>query len=179
MHCVGILSDHLDETLALLRAHPWLVQQPLGALNCAQPILQFVRDGPVEAAKSLLPFAHLHHRLPQKVRRRGLLNDRDRVEHAMGALKQLGSTARHVDLIDGRREKRKEHAAKQLILLEQLVCVKALSVAQLTELHGLRDDRRVSRNFLGWILDIVGDSIDKKRYVVEKLLPRENSILAD
>src|SRR5438270_2546766 len=113
------------------------------------------------------------------MRRRGLLNDRYRVKYAMRALQKLGSAAWFIDLIDSFREKREEHAAEQLIFLEQLVRIEALDVPQLAQLHRLRDDRRVSRHFFRRILDVVGNAVDKNRYVVEEFLSWKNAIASD
>ena len=97
----------------------------------------------------------------------------------MRALQKLGSAARLIDLIDSLREKREEHAAEQLIFLEQLVCIEALHVPQLAQLHRLRDDGRVSSHFFRWILDVVGDAVDKHRYMVEEFLSWKNAIASD
>src|SRR5437868_6273905 len=97
----------------------------------------------------------------------------------MRALQKLGSAAWLIDLIDSLREKGEEHAAEQLIFLEQLVCIEALDVPQLAQLHRLRDDRRVSRHFFRRILDVVGNAVDEQRYVVEEFFSWKNAIAFD
>ena len=97
----------------------------------------------------------------------------------MGALEKLGSAARLVDLIDRLREKRKEHTTEQLIFLEELIRVEALQISQLTQLHRLRHDRSVRRDFFSRVLDVIGNAIDQKRNMVQEFLSWKNTLAFD
>src|SRR5436853_4586977 len=88
----------------------------------------------------------------------------------MRARQQLLTRTRNVDIVRGARQERVENAAEQLVLLQELVLVETLRVAQLPELHGLGDDRDVTSHREGRILQIVSDAVDEQRHVVEKLL---------
>ena len=60
------------------------------------------------------------------------------------------------------------------MLLENLVRVESLRVAQCAELHRLGDDGNVSLGDVLSVLEVVGDTVHEERDVVEQLVGRKD-----
>jgi len=97
----------------------------------------------------------------------------------MYALQELRSLTRLIDLVDRRCEKGEEHAPEELVFLEELVRIESLDVPQLAKLHGFRNDWGIRSDPFRGVLDVVGDSVDEERDVVEQLVTGEDSVAFD
>src|SRR6476469_2569866 len=102
------------------------------------------------------------------MRHRRLLDDRHGPEQSARTRHQLASVARFVNLSGNVGKEVEEDAAKDLILLENLVRVEALFVAESAEFHGFGHDNHIHADLCGGILDIVGYAVDEERYMVEQ-----------
>ena len=92
---------------------------------------------------------------------------------------QLAAAARLLDLFRRAEKKVKEDAAEDLVLLENLVGVEPLFMAQRAELSRFGHDRHVDADLRGRILDVVGDAVDQQRDVVEELIRGKDPVGVD
>src|SRR5688572_5492096 len=81
--------------------------------------------------------------------------------------------------VGGFSEERKENSTEDLVFLENLVDVEALSVAKRTELHRLGNNGHIGADFVYRVLQVISDALNQKRYVIEQLIRREDLVLIE
>jgi len=147
-----------------------------GAANGADAILQFVRDHAVESPQPAFALGHSLRRKTQEVRHRGLHYQLDGLSDLFPAFERLSSTGGLGSILGYRPQRREDDSAKYLVLLEYLVCVESLRVAERSELPGFRrygaPVKVRARPF-----QIIRDTIEQQGYVIEQVLGRKNLIV--
>ena len=151
------------------------VEQVRRSHRCAELVLQLVRERAVEAAQPVLALGELRPDALHVVRERCLLDERDCAKHAMAADEQLVFLARLRRASErAAGEEGEDDPAEDLELLQQLVFVEPLPMAQRAKLHRFRDHRRVGRDYHRRILEIRGNAVDEQRDMVQQFIGRKN-----
>src|SRR5688572_11310824 len=142
-------------------------------------VLELVRDRAIERPEPPFPLSHSGADAAQVLRHRRLLDQRDRPVEAVRAHKQLTARAGLLEVLDDPRQEGEQDAAEDLVLLLDLVAVETLRVAQVAELHRLRDDWNVADDLVRRVLEVVGDPEHQHRHVVEEVIGGKDPVLID
>src|SRR5687768_17266669 len=142
--------------------------------DCSDPVLQFMRDHAIETAQSRFAILDAITGESQELHGRSLPHQLQGVGYPLPAEQQIPRRAADLSTVDTLQYERAENGPKNLVLLEYLVSVESLRVAQRTQLHRLCDNRRRFIQVTFGMLEIVGDSVDEERDVIEQLLSRED-----
>ncbi|MEO8561004.1 MAG: hypothetical protein ABI601_02950 [bacterium] len=99
---------------------------------------------------------------------RGLPDQLHGLRHLLKAKRELAPGPGNVDLIDDAGEKNEDDAAKDLVLLQDLMRIEPLLVSKRAELHRLRRDGYLCVELAYGLLDVVANSVDEHRNVVQR-----------
>ena len=166
-HLLRVARDDAGKALPLRARQLFHRTQQLACVDDhPDAVLDLVRDGTVERLQPPLAFRHLLVAEPDEVNRRHGLDAREGVEETVAADQQFRPVARHLGVLDARREEVEQDAAEQHVVLQDVVRVETLGMPVHAQLHRRAHGRRVDAHGVVGVLEIPGDPVDEERHHV-------------